>query len=64
LENRTLDLAEDVAGLQYQYKVCVKKFLGICTKHEMKRDVYDLSNPEVRRQLIDMSFACKVREKH
>jgi hypothetical protein len=41
----------------------VKKFLGICTKHEMKIEYYDLTDEAVKKQLIDMGFVLKVREK-
>lgn len=42
----------------------MKRFIGICTKEEMRRDVYDLREEKVRRQLIDMGFVVRVREKH
>jgi len=45
------------------YEDCVKKFWGMCTKKELKRWVWDLSKPEVRKQLIDMGFIAKVRAK-
>lgn len=63
LENRTLRISPDFAGFEYQYKVCVSKFLGICTKKEMKVDKYDLTDPEMRKKLLDMGFVLKVRDK-
>lgn len=63
LELRTLRLSPDLAGFEYQYEICVKKFLGICTRREMKKEVYDLTNPETRKQLISMGFVARVREK-
>ena len=63
LENRTLRLSLDVPGFEYQYEVCAAHFLGICTKHEMKKEIYDLRDPEMRKKLIDMGFVARVKEK-
>lgn len=63
MAQRTLELAEDFPGFVYYYEECTKKFLGICTKYELKRWAWDLSKPEVRKQLIDMGFVAKVRAK-
>ncbi len=63
LENRTLRISPDIAGLEYQYWVCVKRFLGICTRTEMKKELYDLTDIAVRKKLIDMGFVARVREK-
>lgn len=41
----------------------MKHFLFICTAHEMKKDKYDLSDPVMRKQLIDMRFVARVEEK-
>jgi hypothetical protein len=60
LELRELRLSPDIAGFEYQYQVCSKSFLGICTKKERKKDLYDLTKPEVRKQLIDMGFLARV----
>lgn len=60
--DRTLRLSPDRPGLEYQYEVCSAKFLGLCTKREMHVDRYDLTDPLVRRQLIDMGFVV-AREK-
>lgn len=62
LENRTLRISPDFAGFEYQYEVCVRDLLFICMKKQMKKDTYDLTKPEVRKQLIDMGFVGKVRE--
>lgn len=62
LENRTLRLSPDVPGFEYDYEVCTKKFLGICTKREMKRERYDITNIAIRQQLIDKGFVLRVRE--
>jgi hypothetical protein len=40
----------------------VKRFLGACTKTEMKTEYYDLTKPEIRDMLIHMGFVAKVRE--
>lgn len=63
LELRTLRLSLEIPGFEYQYEVCVKKILGICTKSEMKKEVYDLRDAEVRKQLVAMGFVARVREK-
>jgi hypothetical protein len=63
LENRTLRISPDFAGFEYQYEICVRTFLGVCTKKEWRKDAYDLTNVEMRRQLIHMGFVAKVREK-
>ena len=55
-------MSRSQAGLEFQYEVCIKKFLGICTKHEMKRDFYDFNDPVVRNQLATMPFVCRVLE--
>jgi hypothetical protein len=57
LEDRRLRLKPDApAVVHYRYEVCVKKFIGICTKKETKEDTYDLTNPQVWRSLIDQGF--------
>jgi hypothetical protein len=63
LENRSLRFSADAPALEYQWEECVKRFLGICTKYGMKRDVYDLTKPEVRRMIIDKGFVARVRER-
>jgi hypothetical protein len=61
LENRTLRISPDIAGFEYQYEVCVQKVLGICIKHGMQKDLYDLTNLETRKKLIDMGFVAKLK---
>lgn len=64
LENRTLRIAPDFAGFYYQWRICVKNGLfGGCRKWEMKKELYDLSDPGMRKQLIDMGFVAKVKDK-
>ena len=63
LPNRTLRISDKVTGFEYQYEVCAKKVLGICTKHEMHTDYYDLGDLAVKQRLIDMGFVAKVRDK-
>lgn len=62
LELRTLRLSPDLPGFEYQYEVCVSHFIW-CTKYEMKKETYDLRDEKVRKQLIDMGFVLRVREK-
>lgn len=63
LELRTLRLSTKVPGFEYQYEVCTKYFLGVCTRHNIQVDYYDLSDPKVRDQLINMGFVAMVRQK-
>jgi hypothetical protein len=63
LENRTLRISEKVPGFEYQWEECVKKFLGMCTKKEMKLELFDLRTPEIRQKLIQMGFVARVKEK-
>lgn len=60
LEHRTLRLSLLQPQAEYQYQVCVKKFLGICTKHQMQLDTYDLTDKSVREKLILMGFKLRV----
>lgn len=62
LQNRTLYLSRKGPWLEYQYRVCVKRKLGVCVDHELKIEKYDLTKEAVRNQLIDAGFAMKVRE--
>lgn len=62
LEQRTLRIDLDSASLVYQYEVCLKKFLGICTKKAMHIDRYDLTERKTREKLILLGFVAKVRE--
>jgi hypothetical protein len=63
LENRTLRISIDVPGFEYQWEVCSERFLGICTKHKMVKETYDLTDLEVRKKLMLMGFVLRVREK-
>lgn len=65
MENRTYDLAEDCSGFVWQYNKCVKKFLGICYKHEIEaiKIEAEFKDKIQCKQLYDMNFILKVREK-
>jgi len=63
LQNRTLRISADIAGFEYQWKECVKRFLGICTKEAMKKETYDLTDIDTRKKLIAMDFVARVRDK-
>lgn len=63
LENRTLRISENAATLEYQDRVCVKRILGVCSKREIKKEIYDLNDPSVRKMLIQTGFVVRVREK-
>lgn len=62
LPNRTLRISPDLPGFEYQYRVCAKKILGVCVKHKMKKEIYDLRDEAVRKQLIDMGFVARRRD--
>jgi len=65
LESRTLDICEDLSGFCWQYNKCVKKFLGICMKQEVATEKIEVEfKDKVKaKQLYDMNFILKVREK-
>lgn len=63
LSKRTLRISVKVPGFEYQYEVCVKHFLGMCAKKQWQIDYYDLTNQDTKKQLMDMGFVAKVREK-
>jgi hypothetical protein len=63
LELRVLRFSKDAPELLYQYPICVKKFLGVCTREEMKVERFDLTDPAVRSMLVDTGFVARVREK-
>lgn len=65
LESRTLDICEDLSGFCYQYNKCTKKFLGVCTKSEIATEKIEVQfkDQQKARQLFDMNFILKVREK-
>lgn len=63
LEERTLSLAPEAPKLVYYQEECVKKKLGICWDYDIVKYEYDLTKPEIRKQLIDMGFVARVRTK-
>jgi hypothetical protein len=63
LQNRVLLINPDAPGFRYEYQVCVKSFFGSCIKTQMHVDTYDLTDPVVRAQLINMGFVAAVAEK-
>lgn len=62
LRLRTLEISKDLDSFSYQYKKCVKKFLGACTKTAMVKDVYRFDDKSAMQKLRDMNFVLKVRE--
>jgi hypothetical protein len=48
---------------EYQYEICAHRVLGICTSTKMWKDTYDLTDPAVRKHLIDIGFVLRVRDK-
>ncbi len=56
LEMRELRISEKIPGFEYQYWICVRSFLGICTKKEMKIELFDLTDLPTRAKLIDAGF--------
>lgn len=65
LAQRSLRISErpNFTGFEYQYEICLKEILGFCRKREMKIDYYDLADPITKKQLIDMGFILKMRDK-
>lgn len=63
LELRTLRLRKDRPALEYAWRECAKKGLFGCSQWVQKTEVYDLTDPKIRAQLVDMGFVMKVREK-
>lgn len=63
LEDRTLRFSPDRPALEEQHRVCTKKILFICIDSEMQKNIYDLTDPVIRKQLIDMGFVAIVRKK-
>lgn len=63
LDQQILELSPDAPSVHFQYRECVKKFLWVCTHEELRRVEYDLTKPEVRKQLIDTGFHLVVWEK-
>ena len=65
LESRTLDICPSLDGFCWQYNKCVKKFLGMCTKARIEtiKIEVEFKNKEEAKQLYDMNFILKVRQK-
>ena len=61
LEQRTLRFSLETPTLEYQYERCDKTFLGICTHSIIVKDKYDLTDPVVRKQFVDMGFVAQKR---
>lgn len=62
LRNRLLEISPDRPALQYQYKVCTKKVLFLCTEEKMQVEYYDLTDEAVRKQLRAVGFFAKTLE--
>lgn len=60
LDQRPLRISPDIAGFEYEYQICTKKFIGICTERAMHTDYYDLTDKAVRMKLIDMGFVARI----
>lgn len=63
LAQRPLRISLEVAGFEFQYEVCEKKVLGICVKKKWTKDLYDLNDIAVRKQLRDMGFVATAPRK-
>lgn len=62
LQERTLELASDYPGAYYQFVVCVEPGFIRCRKEQIVREVFDLSDPEIRKQLMDADFVLVKRD--
>lgn len=49
-------------GFEYTWNECVRYFLG-CREWKTHVDYYDLQDPVMKKQLIDMGFVLQVRER-
>lgn len=65
LESRTYDICTELDGFCWQYNKCVKHFLGICVKSEIEQiKIEAIFKDSIQaKQLYDMNFILKVREK-
>lgn len=63
LENRTLRISPKVPGFEYTWRECKVGLFGNCRKWELHTEYYDLTDPVVKKQLIDMNFVGRVRDK-
>lgn len=65
LEDRVYDIHPDLNAFIWGHVVCVKKFLGICTKKALKLEKVEVEfkNKEQARQLFDMNFVLRQRKK-
>lgn len=63
LEKRILDIAPGFAGFVYYQEECVKRKIGICWDYDIIEYKYDLTNPDVRKQLIAMGFKASVNRR-
>lgn len=61
--SRTLEFDNGVSGLVYPYRICSKRFLGICTGWTLVKDVYDLTDPVTRKMFVDGGWTCTVEVK-
>jgi hypothetical protein len=65
LELRKLEICDNLQGFCWNYRVCIKKFLGICLKHELKTYTIEVKfkKTDEAKTLHDMNFILQVREK-
>ncbi len=64
LDLRTLDLSLEIPGFVYQWEACVRTGLfGKCREWEIKKELYDLRDPEIQKMLYNMNFVGRIREK-
>lgn len=65
LESRKYDILENCSGFSWQYRVCTKKFLGFCTKREIRAEIIqaEFKDKVECKKLYDMNFILQIREK-
>lgn len=65
LEDRVYDIHPDLSSFIWGHTVCVKKFLGICTKKAIKleRIEVEFKDKEQAKQLFNMNFVLRQRKK-
>jgi hypothetical protein len=64
-EDRVYDINPDLTAFIWGHVVCVRKFLGICTKKELKIESIpvEFKNKEQARQLFDKEFVLRQRKR-
>lgn len=65
MESRKYEICLSLDGFCWSYVECTKKFLGFCTKKELKTDKIptEFKDKTQAKMLYDMNFILQVRQK-